>query len=59
MATARAQGAHLFELRAARDLHRLDAAAFAADLDAATKHFAEDTRCRDVVEARAAVAARG
>jgi class 3 adenylate cyclase len=59
MATAKAQGAHLFELRAALDLYRLDPAGFTSDLDAATKHFAGDARCRDVAEARAAVAARG
>jgi class 3 adenylate cyclase len=59
IATARSQGAHLFELRAALDLYRLDPAAHASDLDAATKRFAPDVRCRDVADARAAMAAGG
>jgi class 3 adenylate cyclase len=59
IATARTQGAHLFELRAALDLYRLDPDAFETDLDAATGRFGRDIACRDVVAARAALAARG
>ncbi len=56
--TARTQGAHLFELRAAFDLYRFDPASYAADLDAATRRFPIDARYPELDEARIVVAAR-
>ena len=53
--TARQQGAHVFELRAALDLWRHDPAAHADDLDAATRHFPPDARYPELDEARVAV----
>jgi class 3 adenylate cyclase len=56
--TAREQGAHVFELRAALDLWRRDPAAHADDLDAATRHFPSDARYPELDEARVAVTPR-
>jgi len=57
--TARAQGAHLFELRAALDLYGFDPAAYAADLDAATRRFPGDARYPELDRARTVVATPG
>ncbi len=57
--TARAQGARLFELRAALDLCRFDPSAHAGDLAAATRSFPSDACYPELVRARAAATLGG
>jgi class 3 adenylate cyclase/tetratricopeptide (TPR) repeat protein len=53
--TARSQGAHLFELRAALDLWERDARSFSSDLEAATRHFVAAAPYPELGRARAAL----
>jgi class 3 adenylate cyclase len=55
--TARDQGAHVFELRAALDLRALDGSP--DDLDAALRHFPADARYPELDRARALVSPGG
>ncbi|MGZ4734581.1 MAG: adenylate/guanylate cyclase domain-containing protein [Acidimicrobiia bacterium] len=57
--TAREQGAHLFELRAALDLFRLEPSSNAADLEAAISHFPPGAQYPELDLARAALSSGG